>query len=412
MHEKALEKIKNKIRGSLMNCLVQDNWPHYESFYIHVDSLSDELLKHKKEWLNRSDIYSIFYDFTLKGIKTVIVDDQQIEGKLWDILGEEKSQKLTDSLYDYFISIPRTFDVFLPIPNISKNIPSPIILSDTLSLVSFQDPDKIPGGYKRGLLGLTNKFDIEKVYLKQRMQGYAGNHLENACIKKALNDFKIIFQQGLARGLFKLTSESKKGLAFWASNEHQISKSKVIAVDESFESPEVSTTELPIDLCRLMNNIDINWNGDLIRKAIDKDELDKAIIGLSKRAVQLINCQEEEAARIKAAIKWCFDSYVIENQTLVFLQVCIGLEALLGDDEYKGSLTNMLADRCAYLVSNNIKGRTKIKEKFEELYGLRSKLVHGVITELNSEQTHYLEWGRTVLELAIGIEIKHLNLDG
>ncbi|MCQ8183468.1 hypothetical protein NP603_20315 [Methylomonas sp. SURF-1] len=147
-----MDKIENKIRGSLKNCTVKDNWPQYESFSAHVDSLSDEILKHKKEWLDTSDVYSIFYDFVYTAIRTVISREKQMEGKLWEILGEEKSQELTKSLKDYFSSIPRTFYIYLPIPNITRNLPNPIKLSEDMSLVSFQNAEEVPGGYGHGLL--------------------------------------------------------------------------------------------------------------------------------------------------------------------------------------------------------------------------------------------------------------------
>jgi hypothetical protein len=411
LHPKAIDKIERHIRGSLKNCTVKDNWPEYESFSVHVDSLSEEILKHKKAWLYRADVFSIFYDFVYTAFKAAVEVDQKVEGNLWDILGDERSQQLTASLKDYFISIPRTFDIYLPIPEVTKNIPSTIKLSNEISVVSFQDADKVPGGYFRGLMSLDNKLEVGKVYIKQRMSGHAGNRLENTCVKGSVNNLKIILQQGMFRGLFKLTPEGKAGLGlFGAFTHHQIKKSKVVSVDEAFDKPRVTTVELPIDVCRLLNNIDINWDSEPMTKALERNELDKAITALLIKPVQLIDCQDEEATRVKAAIKWCFDSYAVENQTLAFLQVCIGLEALLGDTDYSGALTETLADRCSYLVGDNIRGRRTIKNNFKELYEVRSKLVHGNITELDSEQAGYLQWGKSVLEYAILKEMKHLNL--
>ena len=411
MHPKALEKVSNKIRGSLKNCMVKDNWPQYESISEHVGSLSKEVLKHKKEWLDRTDVFSIFYDLVYDAIKAVAKGGESIEGNLWDLLGEENSEQLSEMLKDYFVSIPRTFDLYIPIPDVSQNFPSSIDLNEAISVVSFQATDKIPGGYHRSQLLLDNKLEIGKVYVRQRITGYVGNRLENACVKKSLNNLRIILHQGLFRGLFKLTPEAKAGLGlFFGFTHHQIKKSNIVSVDNAYEEPKISTVELPIDICRLLSNVDINWNGDMISKAVERNELDKAVSGLLRKPIQLIECSEEEANRVKAAIKWCFDSYVVENQTLAFLQVCIGLEALLGDAEYSGALTETLADRCAYLIGDNIKGRKKIKKNFKELYEVRSKLVHGNASELNSDQSWYLNWGKTVLEYAILKEMKHLNL--
>jgi len=62
------------------------------------------------------------------------------------------------------------------------------------------------------------------------------------------------------------------------------------------------------------------------------------------------------------------------------------------------------------LISNDIRGRKSIKKTFKDLYSLRSKIVHGSITELDSTQQSYLHWGQSILEYAIIKEIKHLNL--
>ncbi len=74
-------------------------------------------------------------------------------------------------------------------------------------------------------------------------------------------------------------------------------------------------------------------------------------------------------------------------------------------------MTETLADRCSYLVSDKIKDRKAVKKKFKELYGVRSKIVHGVVTELSSEQVEYLDWGKFILEYAITKEIQHIDLE-
>ena len=52
----------------------------------------------------------------------------------------------------------------------------------------------------------------------------------------------------------------------------------------------------------------------------------------------------------------------------------------------------------------------RIKKDFEDLYKIRSKLVHGNVIELDSSQKRYLIIGRIMLEYAILKEIEHLKL--
>lgn len=412
MHPNAIQKIENKIKGSLLNCQVKDNWPQYESFVEHVNSLGKEILKHKKEWLDIHDVFSIFYDLVYESISRKIEGDQKLEGQLWDVLGEEDGKQLITTLKDFFLSIPREYDVFIPLPKISQNIDSSIELSENISIDIFTEASKVPGGARGGLLGfIDTKLEVNKVYLRQRLSGYCSKRLENACNKKAIKNFKVLLQQGTFKKLFKTNSDERAELGlFGAFSNHQIPRVHVISLDKAREPVKLAQIELPLEFCKWLNTIDLNWETEPFATAVKDGKTSQAIHSILKKPVELIECEFEESVRVVSAIQWCFNSYILENETLAFLQVCIGLEAILGDEGYNGQLTETLADRCSYLISNDIKGRKSIKKTFKELYDVRSKLVHGNATELDSTQQWYLSWGRTILEYAIIKEIKHLNL--
>lgn len=419
LHKNAVQKIENEIKGSLLNCQIKDNWPQYESFSIHVGSLAEEVLKHKKEWLDRPNIFSIFYDIVYDAIKENTKADENWEGNLWDLLGKEKGLKLTESIKNYILSIPLSYDVYIPIQKAPDTFPARIKLSDNISLVVFKNADQIPGGYKVGLLSLHNELELNKIYFKQSLIGYCGKRLESVSYKKAISNFKILIQQGIFRDLFKLNTDRKSGLGLLGYfTYYQVPKASVISIDRTTESLKRVSVELPMDFSSMIDSIDFNWEGDLLTNLEDSGKQEEAIAIYFRKAIELIECVEEESRRVKSAIEWCFDSYIVQNQTLAFLQVCIGLEALFGDERQNKkqnerqniALTETLADRCSYLIGSDIKGRKKIKEEFKELYGVRSDLVHGSITELDNNQKRYLNWGRSILKYSISKEIKHLNL--
>ncbi len=412
LHPNAVQKIENKIKGSLLNCRVIDNWPEFESFSKHLKSLGDEVLKHKKEWLDINDIFSIFYDFVSEAINNKAEKNQKFEGNLWDILGPENSEKLVQGIKSYIVSIPREFDVYIPLPKISQNLHTNVNLTESISLEIYEEADKVPGGYQGGLLGIfKTKLELKKVYLRQRLSGYCGNRLENYCNKKAISNFKITLQQGIFRDLFKVNPDGKSELGLLGGySHHQVPKVNLISIDIARKPQKILTTEFPLDFSKWINGVDLNWEADPLANAMTGGKIEPIVTAFLKKPLELIECNAEESIRVKSAIQWCFDSYISENQTLSFLQVCIGLEALLGDDGYNGSLTEILADRCSYLISSDIKGRKTIKKNFKDLYEARSKLVHGNATELDNNQKKFLNWGRTILEHAIVKEIKHLQL--
>jgi len=108
-----------------------------------------------------------------------------------------------------------------------------------------------------------------------------------------------------------------------------------------------------------------------------------------------IKLQNEKKAvdrdHIFSAIEWGFDGNANPNETMGFIQICIGLEALLGDkderkDQNQRGLTEKLADRCAYLLGNTPNERKKQADEFKKIYDLRSKLIHGVWPKVTDEQ--------------------------
>ena len=129
----------------------------------------------------------------------------------------------------------------------------------------------------------------------------------------------------------------------------------------------------------------------------------------------MINTPEEnnDTLPIKTAIEWAFDSEINENDTVSFLQICLGLEAILGYelDHKEQPLSKTLADRCAYLIGMNIQERKRIKDDFKKLYDLRSKLVHGRAVRLHDNEKVYLNWGKEILNRVILKEMEYLKLD-
>lgn len=412
LHPNAAEKLENKIKGTLLNCYIKENWPEFDSFSKNFESLGSETLKHKKEWLDINDILSIFYDFVCEAIINKSGKDNKLEGNLWDLLGEDDAKQLLKNIKDYIVSIPRVYDIYIPLPNISQNLASNIDLSENITLEVYEEDAKVPGGYKGGLLEYSStKLKLKKVYLRQRLSGYCGNHLENICNKQSIRNFKIILQQGVFKELFKVKPDEKTGFGMLRRySHHQVQKVHLISIDPARKPQKILTTEFPLDLSKWINSLDINWEREALIKANADGVLDQANAAILKKPIELIECNLEESIRVKSAIQWCFDSYISENKTLSFLQVCIALEALLGDEGYNGSLTETLADRCSYLISSDIKGRKSIKKDFKKLYDVRSKLVHGNATELDRNQEKILNWGKVILEYAIVKEIKHLNL--
>jgi hypothetical protein len=87
---------------------------------------------------------------------------------------------------------------------------------------------------------------------------------------------------------------------------------------------------------------------------------------------------KEGDVRILRAAQWYFDSLCGANELLQFVQATVALEILLGDTDApeKISLSELLANRCAYSLAETDAERTKLLAKFRDIYSTRSRIVH------------------------------------
>jgi hypothetical protein len=90
------------------------------------------------------------------------------------------------------------------------------------------------------------------------------------------------------------------------------------------------------------------------------------------------------------------------------LQACIGLEALLGEDDQDEPLTTRLADRCAFLLGQSTADRESIRGRFKKIYVVRSKLIHGRRARLNVNEEQMLYAAQGLLSDVINAESANL----
>lgn len=86
-------------------------------------------------------------------------------------------------------------------------------------------------------------------------------------------------------------------------------------------------------------------------------------------------------SRLQLAANWYFDSFSVQNDLLAFVQATVCSEILLGYDKTGADyselgLTELLANRCAYLIASSHDQRTKTIKDFRRIYKTRSEIVH------------------------------------
>lgn len=163
------------------------------------------------------------------------------------------------------------------------------------------------------------------------------------------------------------------------------------------------TVSVSLSLSKFLNELVLN-------SAVTEDYREEKTSESFETANLLLTNNSKEALRIRAAIDWLVQADMTDDETMSFIQICMGLESIFGDDDYEGSLTTILADRCAYLIGKNIKDRGEIKTLFRDIYKVRSKIVHGVRNHLSEKEEHLQYLARAFLSKSILKEIDNLEL--
>jgi hypothetical protein len=145
------------------------------------------------------------------------------------------------------------------------------------------------------------------------------------------------------------------------------------------------------------------------RPAVTAEEKVSAIKTNFHSAATLLNIPShvEDAGTLKTAIEWSFDSSIDKNNTFSFLQACIGLEALLGDEK-KDRVTDKLADRYAYLLGKTLSDRKHYREQFLEIYEHRSNIMHGRRAKLKGVDYTAMFNAQSMLDKCVKVEISGL----
>lgn len=398
----------------LQNCYIEDNWPQYQSFSGELKHLSNEILKdkNKKEWLSETDVYRIFVNQVADFVKNKFSDSKKT-GSLVNLISKEQIDELRGEIINFYKSIPREYEVNLMLPSLIDIETGIIEIQKDIKIKVYLKKDNPFKSSWDSLLALLSKPSEESkkiTYLSIKQKGFIGSIFGNLSTNKALTNIKLILNMGIYKKIFNLEDiKDTSPNLFFSDDAHKIPKNYLISIDLTDKNRKTMQTELSLAMTQFIQKI-------CIGKGVDIQNSHKITIEGLKKTAQLIAEEEEDFAnRIKIAAGWSVDSKAEENQTLSFIQCCIGLECILGDNlknmplTLTLTLTLSLADRCSYLIGKDPKERKEIRNWFEEIYNIRSKIVHGNSPILNAnEELSYIQ-ARVLLDMAIDREINNFN---
>ncbi|MDP2965894.1 MAG: HEPN domain-containing protein [Pelolinea sp.] len=104
---------------------------------------------------------------------------------------------------------------------------------------------------------------------------------------------------------------------------------------------------------------------------------DKKIdFGFIKASNLLLKQRNKLEEKIISALQWAGKAAIESSKEKSFLLYAISLESLVLLENDHDELTYRLRTRCAHLLGINIENRKKVSEKIDDLYKIRSKIVH------------------------------------
>lgn len=191
---------------------------------------------------------------------------------------------------------------------------------------------------------------------------------------------------------------------------HPIKTRNATASIKDTHTMEVTALSLPDGMAQLMGGASINVISLLESAGFGHLRAEDFPAAMEIQAANLRLCFDALELpinrRISTAIEWYEDARAVSNQTVALLEICIGLEALLGEDGNMSDMTNRLCDRFAFTLGKTPADRALLFSRYKELLFHRGRLVHAKVAKLDAQGANSLALGYGMLQTLISHELQ------
>ncbi|MFM0002759.1 HEPN domain-containing protein [Paraburkholderia dipogonis] len=349
----------------------------------------------------------------------------EYEGMLSDFGNEAISNEIVEAIRAKLESLPCRYDVYVPMAAMQELHCEEIQITDNVAISDALHDEQLRSliGYggaaqdlHRALSGLSPipKSIVAIRYLRISTIGYGDDSPQSPAVRQAWSTAKQFIFVGMASGALAPSGASLFDTGFSLNNNIP---SLVVARNGG---EEVFRTSPGFELSQLLHSmrfkslkfLHFEKGRSLLdgeeRDATTGDEVQRSVVRAMNTAAAFLKIGSTDAAPVRAAMEWFIDADASQNETVAFLQRCIGLEALLGSSESRRDVTERLADRYSYLVANTGTKRDAERSKFVSMYKHRSEIVHGRSTRLSDEHRAASWDARNMLLLATWREMQNI----
>lgn len=368
------------------------------------------------------DEYPII-DFVIDRISEILHQTQDYDSSsspaLYELEPFSNPEELAKQLVEELDSLPWSYQISVSLPpSVSSAIRytgESFSISDRCSLSrigeAFQNTYPLSTGdekiddsihWKSALsllkLSSTPTWPSDRNVLQFEVEGFIARGSRNNPIYDYERRLKAIFGALIALRVLKFTS-------------HYGSEDKQLSVYFHQLQPDGSymlrgAYEMDRDHSYAISGLSRNTTGE-------DDWTEKRVIAYTEKQLELtgkvIDVKRHE--KVTLAAQWLFESHSSRDQLLAFVKAMISLEILLGD---KGAsdligIGELIRNRCAYLIGKSHDERDQIMKEFNELYAIRSKIVHTGKARLNIREQSLLGRLRWMCERVLQEEMRLAN---
>lgn len=409
IHEKCKERLISKLAEGLNSVNGIDyrlDWFAYMNIgTLKLEEILDSKLREELQTYIREDALTLYvYDTLINEIiENPIFKDYNEKKELYKISEVEDTSVLATKIINSIDNLPLKLDFIFNLGNqfteyITKGLQLSkevwIIndlswLDDTFSLTHpIEKRNELIAKSNNSLsIPLNPRWEDGNLYLLINSNGFASNTV------KTNNSFYV---ENLLKSFLGLMISNE--ILIFSYRQERIFGSQYYVFKDNVIFSKVRLNE---DFSRGLDKLALNKG---LAGTINLEKFN-GTLALSAKLFQ----DNEECEKLKNACCWLFDSYCGENELLSFVQATITLEILLGDksESDKVGLGSLLKNRCAYLLGKTSEERNIILSEFEEIYDIRSKIVHRGHPKLTNYERGLLH---KVRNLAKRVIIKELEL--
>lgn len=394
INPKKRESIKNTITNIFNNTILNKYTASFKNpDYVNFEKLAKEISKNNDFQMDQISSMFLYLDATAYYNK-FIKPTQEPTTDLEKLDAEEKNNFI-DFICEFYLKYPFPYTIKIPLNH--------------LELPSYSDGETINISYTklatatRGFssLGASN---IAKTNVVIPAIGYYSVYEKEYFIKETTLSLNVLIYALRENEIIKRNrNKSIQNAMHWSpifEKRHQIIDHTALIVNDYYPAEE-DEYSFPIPYAKFLSELEMC--DDMTNEIFQEKALETI-----KETSLLLDNDSVEAKNIVSAIDWCVQSEINLDITMGFIQTCMGLEALLGDNSNEAGLTLTLTDRCAYLIGKGMTERSEIKKDFKAIYQLRSKLVHGRVNKISPKDRVLCGKATKYLKRAIQKELTHL----